>query len=39
MISVVIPTYKNRVQLYRNIAHNLPFLAQCEVVIVNDFPG
>jgi len=39
MISVVIPTYKNREVFIRNLKHNLPFLKGCEVIVVNDDPS
>ncbi|MFH0773092.1 MAG: glycosyltransferase family 2 protein [bacterium] len=38
MISVVIPHYKDKKRLYTNLQHNLPFLKDCEIIIVNDFP-
>jgi len=38
MISVVIPHYKGKEKLYKNLATNLPFLKNCEVIIVNDYP-
>lgn len=38
MISVVIPTYKNKDQFLENLKHNLIFLKECEIVIVNDNP-
>lgn len=37
-ISVIIPTYKNKEMLLRNLQHNLPFLVDCEVILVNDYP-
>lgn len=39
MISVVIPVYKNKEQLLRNIHHNLRYLKNCEIIIVNDYPS
>lgn len=39
MISVIIPTYKKKEQLIRNLRHNLPHLAGCEVIVVNDDPS
>src|SRR3990167_8595048 len=39
MISVIIPTYKKKGQLLRNLTHNLPYFAECEVIIVNDDPS
>lgn len=36
--SVVIPTYKNERILYKNLKHNLPYLKNCEVIVVNDDP-
>lgn len=38
MISVVIPAYKKTDELIVNLKHNLPHLADCEVIIVNDDP-
>ena len=37
-ISVIIPTYKKVDQLIRNLAHNLRFLTDEEVIVVNDDP-
>lgn len=39
MISVVIPAYKNTGQLVANLRQNLPFLAECEIILVNDDPA
>lgn len=39
MISVVIPSYKNKPMLVRNLQHNLRFLHGCEVIVVNDDPA
>jgi GT2 family glycosyltransferase len=38
MISVVIPTYKNKVQFLKNLKHNLKYLKDCEIIVVNDNP-
>jgi GT2 family glycosyltransferase len=38
MISVIIPVYKNKEQLIENLKHNLRFLRECEVIVVNDDP-
>lgn len=38
MISVIIPTFKNKKQLLRNLKTNLSFLKNCEIIIVNDDP-
>lgn len=38
MISVVIPTYKNKEETIKNLEHNLPFLKGCEIVVINDNP-
>jgi GT2 family glycosyltransferase len=38
MISVVIPIYKNKELFLRNLNHNLPFLKNCQIIIVNDDP-
>ena len=38
MISVVIPHYKNKARLYANLHHNLLFLKECEIIVVNDYP-
>ncbi len=39
MISVVIPSYKNREMLVRNLTHNIQYLSKHEVIIVNDDPA
>lgn len=39
MISVVIPTYKKKDELIKNVRHNLPYLKDCEIIIVNDDPS
>lgn len=38
MISVIIPTYKNRFQLIQNLSHNLEFLSGNDIIVVNDNP-
>ncbi len=38
MISVIIPTYKNIELLIDNLNKNLPFLGDCEIIVVNDDP-
>jgi len=38
MISVVIPTYKNKEETIINLKHNLPFFKGCEIVVINDNP-
>lgn len=38
MISVIIPQYKGKEKLYVNLKHNLPFLTDCKVIVVNDYP-
>jgi GT2 family glycosyltransferase len=38
MISVIIPTYKNQEQLEHNLKHNLQYLHDCEVIVINDYP-
>lgn len=38
-LSVVIPTYKNKTLFLDNLRHNLPFLDQCEIIVVNDDPS
>jgi GT2 family glycosyltransferase len=38
MISIVIPTYKNKEQLLQNLSANLSFLKECEIIVVNDYP-
>lgn len=38
MISIVIPTYKNVEQLRKNLRHNMPYIGNAEVIVVNDFP-
>ena len=37
-ISVVIPTFRNHKQLVLNLIKNLPFLEDCQVIIINDDP-
>lgn len=38
MISVIIPTYKNKELLVKNLRNNLLFLHDCQIIIVNDDP-
>jgi len=38
MISVIIPTYKNKELFLTNLKHNLPYLRDCEIIVVNDCP-
>ena len=38
-ISVVIPTYKNKLLFLENLKNNLKYLADCEIIIVNDDPA
>ena len=38
MISVIIPTYKNKWSLLHNLKHNIPYLDRAEIIIVNDNP-
>ncbi len=38
MISVVIPQYKGKEKLYENLKYNLPYLKDCEIIVVNDYP-
>jgi len=38
MISVIIPVYKNINLFIKNLNHNLPFLKDCQIIIVNDDP-
>ncbi|MBI2051161.1 glycosyltransferase family 2 protein [Candidatus Roizmanbacteria bacterium] len=38
MVSVVIPTYKNKAKLLSNLKHNLRYLKDCQVIVVNDDP-
>lgn len=38
MITVVIPSYKNKEQIVANLKKNLPHIANCEVIIINDDP-
>jgi GT2 family glycosyltransferase len=38
MITVIIPTYKNKELLLNNLKHNLLFLNGCETIIINDNP-
>ncbi len=37
-ISVIIPSYKNKELLINLLRHNLQFLKDCEVIVVNDYP-
>lgn len=39
MISVVIPTYKNKDKFLSNLKHNSRYLNGCEIIIVNDNPN
>lgn len=39
MISVVIPTYKNKQLFLKNLIHNRQFLKEAEIIIVNDNPA
>ena len=39
MLTVVIPSYKNKEQLIRNIEHNMRFLKNYPIIIVNDYPA
>lgn len=39
MITVIIPAYKNTAELVSNLKHNLPFLSDCEIIVVNDDPS
>lgn len=39
MISVIIPTYKNKEQFLDNLKHNAEYLKSCEIIIVNDNPS
>lgn len=38
MISVVIPTYKNKKGFIEGLRHNLGYFENCEIVVVNDDP-
>lgn len=38
MISVIIPTFNNKIQLLQNLKHNLDFLKGNEIIVVNDDP-
>lgn len=38
-ISVVIPIYRNTSLFLKNLAHNKPFLEECEIILVNDYPA
>ena len=38
MISVIIPVYKKTEMFLKNLKHNLPYLKDCEIVVVNDDP-
>lgn len=39
MISIVIPTYKNKKIFVENMKHNLPFMQGNEIIVVNDDPA
>jgi GT2 family glycosyltransferase len=39
MISVIIPTYKNRGLFLKNLKDNLRYLNGCEVIVINDDPS
>lgn len=39
MISIVIPTYKNRTAFIANMKHNMSYMKGQEIIVVNDFPG
>lgn len=39
MISIILPVYKKTDLFIKNIRHNLPFMNDCEVIIVNDDPS
>lgn len=36
MISVIVPTYKNKVGFLNNLKHNSNYFSDCEIIIVND---
>jgi len=38
MITVIIPSYKNHLELLKNLTHNLKFIAKYQIIIVNDSP-
>ncbi len=38
MISVVIPVYRNTDQFLKNFSHNLPYLKDMQIIVVNDYP-
>jgi len=39
MISIIIPTFKNKDLLIKNLKHNQKFFGGCEIVVVNDDPN
>lgn len=39
MISVIIPVYKNKTEFLKNLEHNMKFLVDCEIIVVNDDPS
>jgi len=39
MISIIIPTFKNKDLLIKNLRHNLRFFDGCEIIVVNDDPN
>ncbi len=38
MISVIIPTYRNKDLFISNLKHNIPYLKNTEIIVVNDNP-
>lgn len=39
MISIIIPTFKNKDLLIKNLKHNIKFFDGCEIIVVNDDPN
>lgn len=37
-ISIIIPVYKNKELLQKSFSHNFPFIKDCEIIVVNDYP-
>ena len=39
LCSIIIPTYYKQEMLKKNLSHNIKFLKDCEIIIVNDAPN
>ena len=38
MISVIIPSYRNKNMLLKNLHSNIDFLKDLEIIVINDYP-